>query len=431
MPGYHGSGSVPSLDHLGGQPGRPEQPTAFRSMPADGGDIHLKPRSRADATEIEERSAQQRAEALRQAAEERRRERRRRRIRWALYLLLPIALIVAGYFYVTGGAYMTSDDAYVEANMVAVSTDVSGLVQKIDVHEDQRVAAGQPLFNLDPAPFRYALAQAQAQLGHVSDQINALKANYHNLGAEIVRAQDQVAYAQRNFARQLALAKQQYAPQTALDQARINLQTAEQTLASLKAQQAAVVADLDGNPNIPVEQHPLYRQALAQLHQAEWNLAHTVVRAPYDGIVTRVPSLQPGMYLAASTPALSVVADRSPWVEAQVKETKLTYVRPGQPATITVDTYPGVVWHGTVASIGPASASQFSLLPAENTSGNWVKVVQRIPLRVHLDPGALRDKPPLRAGMSVEISVYTGHQNGLPHFLTALFGGGRHDQGTG
>jgi membrane fusion protein (multidrug efflux system) len=395
-------------------------------MSADGGEVDVKPRSRVEARELEERSAEQRAAALRRLTEERRRERQRRRIRWLLYLLLPIALILAGYFYVTGGRYMTSDDAYVEANMVAISSGVSGLVQKIDVHDNQRVVAGQPLFSLDPAPFRYALAQAEAQLGNVRDQIDALKANYFNLQAQIVQAQDQVAYAQRNYARQQTLARQQYAPQTALDQAWINLQTAKQTLASLKAQQAAVVADLDGNPDIPVEQHPLYRQALAQLDQARWNLEHTVVRAPYAGIVTRVPSLQPGMYLSASTPAFSIVADQSPWVEAQAKETALTYVRPGQPVTITVDTYPGVIWHGIVESIGPASASQFSLLPAENTSGNWVKVVQRIPLRVRLDARANRGKPPLRAGMSVEISVDTGHTNGLPRFLTALFGGGHH-----
>jgi membrane fusion protein (multidrug efflux system) len=399
-------------------------------MPADGGDIDLEPRLRADASEADKRAAPQRAEAFRRMAEERRRERQRRRIRWALYLLLPLLLIAGGYFYVTGGRYMTSSDAYVEANIVAVSTGVSGLVQKIDVADNQRVVADQPLFSLDPAPFRYALDQAEAQLAHIRDQIAALKANYLNLGAEIVQAQDQVAYAQRNFARQQTLARQQYAPRTALDQARIDLQTAEQTLASLKAQQAEVVADLDGDPNIPIAQHPLYRQALAQLRQAQWNLAHTVVRAPYAGIVTRVPSLQPGMYLAASTPGFSIVADRSAWVEAQAKETALTYVRPGQPATVTVDTYPGVTWHGTLASIGPASASQFSLLPAENTSGNWVKVVQRIPLRIRIDPGANRKKPPLRAGMSAEISVDTGHENGFPHFLTALFGGGPH-HGTG
>ncbi|HJU18674.1 MAG TPA: HlyD family secretion protein [Stellaceae bacterium] len=391
-------------------------------MPADGGHIDLQPRSRTDAVEVEARSPAGRAEDLRRAAEERRSERRRRRIRWLLYLLLPILLVVGAYFYVTGGQYMTSDDAYVEANMVAVSTDVSGLVQKIDVHDNQRVVAGQPLFNLDPAPFRYALDRARAQLANVRDQIAALKANYLNLQAQIAQAQARITYAQRQLARQSALAKQQFTPQMQLEQAQLNLQTAEQTLASLKAQQDAIVANLDGKPNIPVEQHPLYRQALAQVDEAARQLRNTVVRAPYAGIVTRVPSLQPGMYLPASTPAFSIVADRSPWVEVQAKETALTYVRPGQPATITVDTYPGLSWHGTVASIGPASASQFSLLPAENTSGNWVKVVQRIPLRIRLNAGADQDKPPLRAGMSVEVSVYTGHQNGLPHFLTALFG---------
>jgi membrane fusion protein (multidrug efflux system) len=396
-------------------------------MPADGGNIDLEPRARADATEIEERAIEQRAEASRRAAEQRRRERRRRYTRWALYLLLPIALIVLGYLYVTGGAYVTSDDADVQANMVGVSTAVSGLVQKIDVRDNQHVVAGQPLFTLDPTPFRDALAQDRANLANIRDQITAQKANYRNISAEIAQAQDQVTYAQRTFARTRALAHQRYATQAALDQARYQLQTAEQTLAADKAQQAAIVADLDGKPNIPVDQDPLYRQALAQLNQAQWNLKHTVVRAPYAGIVTKVPSLQPGMYLTASTPGVSIVADRSPWIEAQAKETALTYVRPGQPVTVTVDTYPGLTWHGTVASIGPASASEFSLLPAEDTSGNWVKVVQRIPVRVHIDPRANRNNPPLRAGMSAEISVYTGHENGFPHFLTALFGGGQPD----
>ncbi|MGH7110137.1 MAG: HlyD family secretion protein [Stellaceae bacterium] len=394
-------------------------------MPADGGDINLEPRSRADASEVEDRVAQH-AEDLRREHEERRRARRRRHLRWALYLLLPLLLIAIGYYYVTGGATVTSDDAYIKANTVAVSTNVAGLVQKVDVRDNQHVAAGQPLFSLDPAPFRYALAQAQATLANVRDQITALKANYRNLAAEIVQAQDQLAYAQRNFARAQTLAQQHYAPQTTLDQTRLQVQTAEQSLSGLKAQQAAVVAKLDGKPTIPVTEHPLYRQALAQLHQTQWNLDHTVVRAPYAGIVTNVPSLQPGMYLTVSTPGVSIVADHAPWIEAQAKETSLTYVRPGQPVTITVDTYPGLTWHGTVASIGPSAASQFSLLPAENTSGNWVKVVQRIPVIVHIDPRANPGEPPLRAGMSAVISIHTGHERGLPRFLTALFGGGQH-----
>jgi membrane fusion protein, multidrug efflux system len=213
------------------------------------------------------------------------------------------------------------------------------------------------------------------------------------------------------------------APQTALDQARLNLQKAQQNLASLKAQSAAIAAQLDGNPDIPVEQHPQYQQALAQRDEAARELRHAAVRAPFDGVVTNVPSLRPGMYLQASTTGFYLVDTDRVWVEAQPKETELTYVHPGEPATITVDTYPGQEWHGTVASIGPAAQSEFSLLPAQNTSGNWVKVVQRIPMRVAIDTTD-RSMPPLRAGMSVEVLVDTGHKRGLPHFLTSLFGGG-------
>jgi membrane fusion protein (multidrug efflux system) len=338
-------------------------------------------------------------------------------------LLLPIVLIVAAYFYVEGGAHMSTEDAYVEADKVGLSTDVSGLVKAIEVKDNQHVLSDQPLFRLDPLPFELKLAQAQAQLGTVRDNLNALKANYQNTQAQIIQAQDQVTYNERQYMRRQILAREQFAPQTALDQAWINLRTSQQTLASDKAQLAAIVANLDGNPNIPTDMHPQYRRALAQRDEDARELRDTVVRAPYDGTVTNVPSLEPGMYLPASTTGFYLVDTDQVWVEAQPKETALTYVRPGQPATVTVDTYPGREWHGRVESIGPAAESEFSLLPAENTSGNWVKVVQRIPLRVHMNLAA-RGTPPLRAGMSVEVSVYTGHKRGLPHFLTALFGEG-------
>jgi membrane fusion protein, multidrug efflux system len=345
----------------------------------------------------------------------------RRWLRWGLFLLLPLALIVGGYFYVEGGAYMSTDDAYVEADKVGLSTDVSGMVEAIEVRDNQHVTGGQVLFRLDPLPFQLKLDQAQSQLGVVRDNLNALKANYQNVQAQIKQAEDQIAFNQLQEQRQETLARQQFTPQMALDQARLNLQTSQQTLASDKAQLASIVANLDGNPDIPIEQHPQYRQALAQRDEAARELRDTVVRAPYNGTVTNVPSLEPGMYLPASTTAFNLVDTDRIWVEAQPKETELTEVRAGQPATITVDTYPGREWHGTVASLSPAAQSEFSLLPAQNTSGNWVKVVQRIPLRVQID---LTDKsmPPLRAGMSVEVSVHTGHKRGLPHFLAALFG---------
>jgi membrane fusion protein (multidrug efflux system) len=346
---------------------------------------------------------------------------RRRWLRWALFLLLPIVLIVGAYFYFEGGAFMSTDDAYVEADKVGLSTDVSGLVKAIEVKDNQHVAAGQVLFRLDPLPFQLKLDQDQAQLGVVRDNLNALKANYQNVAAQIKHAEDQIAFNQRQYERQAILAHQQFAAQTTVDQMRLNLQTSEQSLTSLKAQLAGIVASLDGNPEIPVEQYPEYRQALAARDEAARELRDTVVRAPYPGTVTNVPSLEPGMYLPASTTGFYLVDTDRVWVEAQPKETELAYVRPGQQATITVDTYPGREWHGIVASLGPAAQSEFSLLPAQNTSGNWVKVVQRIPLRVQVD--GKKGMPPLRAGMSAEVSIDTGHKRGLPHFLTALFGG--------
>jgi membrane fusion protein (multidrug efflux system) len=358
-------------------------------------------------------------------AEQKPQSARRRRLRWALFLLLSIGLVVGAYFYFEGGATMTTDDAYVEADQVGLSTDVSGMVKSVDVNDNQHVATGQVLFQLDPLPFQLKLDQAQAQLGVVRDNLNALKANYQNVAAQITHAEDQIAFNQLQYQRQSVLAREQFAAQTALDQARLNLQTSQQSLVSLKAQLAGIVANLDGNPDIPVEQYPEYRQALAARNEDARELRDTVVRAPFPGTATNVPQLRPGMYLQASTTGFYLVDTDRVWVEAQPKETELTYVRRGQPVAVTVDTYPGRTWRGSVASLGPAAQSQFSLLPAENTSGNWVKVVQRIPLRVRIDQTAQNGTPPLRAGMSVEVSVDTGHQRGLPHFLTALFGGGK------
>jgi membrane fusion protein (multidrug efflux system) len=181
------------------------------------------------------------------------------------------------------------------------------------------------------------------------------------------------------------------------------------------------LAKLGGNPDIPIPEHPQYLQAKAQVDEGQRQLDHTIVRAPFAGIVTNVSSIAPGKYLQASMTAFYLVATDRVWVDAQPKETELTYVRPGQPVTVTVDTYPNLEWRGTVESISPAAAQEFQLLPAQNTSGNWVKVVQRIPMRVRVDTKD-KSRPPLRAGMSVEVDVDTGHTRGLPQFVTAMLG---------
>jgi membrane fusion protein, multidrug efflux system len=345
-----------------------------------------------------------------------RRESKKSLRRPLLFALLPLALVVGGYFYVTGGAVMSTDNAYVQADMVGVSTDVSGMVGEVDVHDNQKVRKGDVLFKLDPQQFQLALDRANAQLASTGDDLRALQASYRNMQAQIDQAQKDVDFNMVNFQRQEQLIANNFTPKATYDAAKNTLQSAQQKLASLQEQLAGLSANLNGDPNAPIETHPKYKDAVAARDEAARQLAHTIVHAPFAGIVTNVPSLQPGQYLAASATAFNIVSTDHVWIQASPKETELTYVRPGQKATVEVDTYPGQQWTGTVDSISPASASSFSLLPAENTSGNWVKVVQRIPMRVSVanSPG----KPQLRVGMSVELSVNTGHERGLPNFLT-------------
>jgi membrane fusion protein, multidrug efflux system len=346
---------------------------------------------------------------------------RRPWLRWALFALLPLALIAGGYGYVTGGQVMSTDNAYVEADKVGVSTDVSGIVKDIDVTENQRVETGQVLYRLDPRQFQIALDSAKANLAQVALTIDAMKQDYRRMLSDIAAQQAQVALDQATYDRYATLVRTASISRANYDQARFTLELDKNKLESLRQQAQVQLARLAGNADIPVAQHPQYLQVKAQVDEAQRQLDHTVVNAPFAGIVTNVPSIAPGKYLQASMTAFYLVATDHVWVYSNPKETELTYVRPGQPVTVTVDTYPDAEWHGTIESISPAAAQEFSLLPAQNTSGNWVKVVQRIPMRVRLDTSD-KNRPTLRAGMSVEVDVDTGHRRGLPQFLTALVG---------
>ncbi|MFC7399119.1 efflux RND transporter periplasmic adaptor subunit [Chelatococcus sp. GCM10030263] len=352
---------------------------------------------------------------------------KRSRLRLVLFLLLPVILVAGGYLYVTGGQIMSTENAYVQADIVGISTDVAGIVSEVDVRDNQRVKAGDVLFKLDDLPFRLALDRANAQIGLVKNDLEALKASYAAMQSQIAQAKTDIAYYQTVFKRQQELAAKSVSSQASYDQAKHDLDTARLKLDLLQNQLAGIAANLNGDPNAPVEDHPRYKDAVATRDEAARQLAHTVVKAPMDGIVTNVPSLQKGQYLAEATNAFSLVSTDHVWVEANPKETELTWVKPGQHATVSVDTYPGEAWTGTIESISPASASSFSLLPAENTSGNWVKVVQRIAMRVKIETPP--DKPQLRAGMSVVLGVDTGHARGLPTFVTDLFG--RTEAGNG
>ncbi|MFS8148084.1 HlyD family secretion protein [Rhizobium sp. BR 249] len=346
--------------------------------------------------------------------------RRRSLTRPVLFALLPVALVVGGYYYVNGGQVMSTDNAYIQADMVGVTTDVSGIVERIDVHENEAVKAGQVLFSLKADSFRIALDGAKAQLGAQRNQIMNLKASYQQSLAEITQAEADLPYYQDQFDRQQALVNNGSATQSAYDEAKHNLEAAQQKVAVAKAEAATTLAQLGGSADQPVEENPLYLQAKSQVDNAQREFDHSVVKAPFDGIVTNVNALQVGSYLQASQQAFSLVATDHLWIAASPKETELTYVKPGQAAEIYVDTYPGVTWKGKVESISPASGSSFSLLPAQNTTGNWVKVVQRIPMRVSIEDAA--GKPPLRVGMSTVVDVDTGHIRGLPDFVNKLLG---------
>jgi membrane fusion protein, multidrug efflux system len=349
-------------------------------------------------------------------SEEVRRLRRRDRIRWGMFALLPLVLIIGAYWYVTGGQIMSTDDAYVNADKVGISTDVAGIVKDVDVKENEHVAAGQVLYRLDPLQFQIALDNAKANLAQTALSIEAMKQDYTRMLSDIAAQQAQVDLDQTNFNRATMLLRSGTATQAAYDQAQATLQTDKSKLDGLRDQAQVQLARLGGKADIEVTQHPQYLQAKAQVEEAQRQLDHTVVTAPFAGIATNVPAIAPGKYLAASATAFFLVDTDRVWVDANPKETELTYVRPGQPVTITVDTYPGVEWHGTVESISPAAAQEFSLLPAQNTSGNWVKVVQRVPMRVRVDTSD-KTLPPLRAGMSVEVDVDTGHARGFPHLF--------------
>ena len=348
---------------------------------------------------------------------------RARWLRLALMFALPVVVVIAGTgWYLTSGRYVSTDDAYVQADTVAVSSDVAGRVVGVDVKDNQHVTAGQVLIRLDQRPFRTAVEQAKAQLASARLQVEGLRASYRQRQAELASAQDTLNYQQREFDRQQKLLSGGITSQANYDQARNRLATARQQVASVQQQLAAVLASLGGNPDIATNDHPMVQQAQAQLDQAELNLSYTAIAAPADGIVTNVSKLPVGSYLNAAMPAFSLVQTDRPWIEANYKETEVTHMKAGDAATVTVDAYPGTTFKGHVASLSPGTGSVFSVLPPQNATGNWVKVVQRLPVRIELDNPD--PNQPLRAGMSVTADVDTGYRNHLVAAIESFFGVG-------
>jgi membrane fusion protein (multidrug efflux system) len=341
----------------------------------------------------------------------------RRIARIALMVLGPLVLALAGgYYYVSGGRYVVTENAYVKADKIAISTNVVGRVVQVAVSEHDRVEPGQLLFRLDEQPFQIALDRAEAQIGNINQEIEAMRALYRQKQAELKVTQKDLAYFKREFGRQKELTARGVVSKSRFDRARRNLDTAGEKVLAIRQEIARVLASLGGDPKLPIDQHPKMLEALTQRHRTALELSWTVVRAPAAGIVTN-NGLQVGEYVKEGSPIFSLVVVDGMWIEANLKETELTHVEIGQRATIKVDTYPDRSWPVTVESISPATGAEFSLLPPQNASGNWVKVVQRVPVKLKLvDAG---NGPPLRAGMSVIVEIDTLHERKLPEFITS------------
>ncbi len=344
---------------------------------------------------------------------------RRRRphmvIRLSLMVLGPLAvIIVGGYYYVIGGQYISTENAYVKADKIAISTNIPGRVIEVLISENDKVEAGQLLFRLNPEPYQIALNRATANLDGIKTEIRELQAVHRQKKAELKVQQSDLSYFQSEFDRQVKLKLRGVVSQSRLDEARRNVNSTKQRILAIRQEISRALARLGGDLSSPIEEHPLVQEAFAERERAALRLSWTRVRAPDTGIVTNI-SLEPGEFVREGTPIFSVVGTNNIWVEANLKETDLTHVKVGQDTVIQVDSYPNHVWRAKVESISMATGAEFSLLPPQNATGNWVKVVQRIPIKFKLLDSPY--EPPLRAGMSVVVEIDTLYERELPGFI--------------
>jgi len=334
----------------------------------------------------------------------------RGRTRLVLLVIVPaIALLGAFLVYLKGGRFVETENAYVKAEKVPVSAEVSGPVREVLVRENEAVTAGQPLFRVDPAQFEVARARAEAKLAQVRTDLAALKASYREKQAEIALARTRQAFMQKDQQRQADLMSQKLISASAFDGARLSTDLAQNQVAALDQDLKRIAESLGGSVDTPVERHPSYRAAVAELDQARLDLSRIEVRASLAGTVTKPP--RPGQHVEAGATVMALVVSGNLWVEANFTETDLTWVHPGQPVDIRIDTYPDSVWKGEVESLAPATGAEFSLIPAQNATGNWVKIAQRVPVRIRLLPSPA--SPQLRAGLSADVEIDTGHRRRL------------------
>jgi membrane fusion protein, multidrug efflux system len=337
-------------------------------------------------------------------------------LRLTLLVLVPAVVALAGLvYYLLGGRYVSTDNAYVGAQKVLVTPEVSGKVVRIAVAEGQLLKPGDELFAIDPAPYRFTAQEAEARLQRVRSDFAALKSNLASLTKQAEFSRQNLAAARADFDRKTRLLGDRISSQSDLDKARVALMAAQAQLEQLEQQERAARIQLLDDPDLAIESYPLFIEATVALERARLDLANTVLRAPIAGVATQVSSIQMGRYLTAGMAVFSIISSDSLWVDANPKETDLTYVRPGQPVAITVDAFPDRRWEGTVAAISPGTGAQFAILPPQNAAGNWIKIVQRVPLRIEFAPG--QDLRRLRAGMSAVVEIDTGRRGRLARLL--------------
>jgi membrane fusion protein, multidrug efflux system len=346
--------------------------------------------------------------------------RRTAAVRLVLLIGLPLVAAVVGVaIWQQGGRFISTDDAYVKADIAQIAPEVSGRVVDVAVQDQTPVKLGNVLVRLDPEPYQLALDKADAALDQARIQVENARATWLETRSELGEVENQADYLNRQFLRQQVLARTGVVSNTKLEEAQNDASVARNRLSVVRSRLQRVLTMLGGDPDIATDQHPLVRDKRADRDRAALDLSHTRIVAPVSGIAVNV-KLQPGEQVKTATPLFVIVSDRRPWVEANLKETELTHVSVGQKARVVLDVYPDEIWDGEVESISPATGAEFAILPPQNASGNWVKVVQRLPARVRLLPH--NGEAPLRAGMTATVNIDTGRERHLSDITAALFG---------
>lgn len=315
-----------------------------------------------------------------------------------------VGLGVAAYIYILSARYETTDNAYIKADIVNLSADIQGHIEEVLVAENQSVNAGDLILRIDSRQYRVEVQDAQAKLQQAYLTVSALKSDYAEKASAMAAAQDDLHFAIKQLNRTKDLFKRGMSSQQSLDQTQRDLDIAKNTKKKLANQLAETLAKLGGDVEIDAEEHPTVLAARANLDKARLNLSRCELKASLNGIASKVP--KPGTYAIPGLPLVSIVSDEKIWIEANFKEDQLEHVQPGASAEVKIDAYPSKVWKAHVESIAQATGAEFSLLPPQNATGNWVKVVQRLPVRLAIEKPS--EEFPLRAGLSVEVRVNTG-----------------------